>query len=125
MHKKDHTQKRKRSRSRSGGLDGKDDLNYVDDESELSSGDDVLNTSDVDNPHDSHHHTRKRGRPRGHYSAGKEERARSQPSPARTAAQATPTQTYTPVYPSGYVSDFDESGETKVDKYGKLLGGGF
>jgi hypothetical protein len=122
LHKKDHAPKRKRSRSRSGGLDGKDDLNYVDDESDLSSGDDALNTSDLDSPHDSHH-SRKRGRPRGHYSNGREERARSQTSPAQATSQATTSQSYTPTYPSGYVSDFDESGETKVDKYGRLLGG--
>jgi hypothetical protein len=128
LHKKDHAPKRKRSRSRSGGLDGKDDLNYVDEDSDLSSGDDALNTSDLDSPHHSHdsqHHTRKRGRPRGHYSTGREERARSQPSPAQATVQTAAPQTYTPSYPSGYVSDFDESGETKVDKYGKLLGGKF
>ncbi|KAI8327424.1 chromatin remodelling complex Rsc7/Swp82 subunit-domain-containing protein [Choanephora cucurbitarum] len=108
--------KRKRSRSRSGGLDEKDDLNYVDEDSELSSGDDGLDASDLDNPTPDGH-IRKRGRPKTHY--GREERTRS---PAQTP---TSSQNYNqaPATPSGYISDIDESGETKVDKYGRLLGG--
>jgi hypothetical protein len=130
---------RKRSRSRSGGLDtGKDDLNYVDEDSDLSSGDDGLNTSDLDSTH--HHnqvnnqladtgipHQRKRGRPKVHHHRGEDRPAKSSPSASAAAAVAlamASASPYTPpAMPSGYVSDFDESGETKVDKYGRLEGG--
>lgn len=130
QHKREHMPKRKRSRSRSGGLDGRDDLNYVDEDSELSSGDDALMASDVEALHDSSgggQHTRKRGRPKAHYAAS--ERSRSQTHSASqvtasAAALAAASQNYIPpANPSGYVSDHDESGETKVDKYGRLLGG--
>lgn len=111
--------KRKRSRSRSGGLDGRDDLNYVDDESELSSGDDALQHSDIDtHQHTIENHTRKRGRPKVHHTS-KEDR-KAAPTPP---ASYTPTHSYTPPLPSGYVSDYDESGESKVDKFGTLFGG--
>ncbi|KAG2211620.1 hypothetical protein INT47_008717 [Mucor saturninus] len=116
-HKRDHAPKRKRSRSRSGGVDGKDDLNYVDEDSDLSSGDDGVNTSDIDyhaQLNDGQHHTRKRGRPKSHQS--REERGKSA-SAASSISLAGP---YTPPSnPSGYVSDYDETGETKVDKYGR------
>ncbi|KAI8639326.1 chromatin remodelling complex Rsc7/Swp82 subunit-domain-containing protein [Parasitella parasitica] len=125
-HKREQTPKRKRSRSRSDGLDGKDDLNYVDEDSELSSGDDALIASDVETNH--HHessggtqHTRKRGRPKTHST---NERARSHAATPSAAALAATSQNYIPpANPSGYVSDHDESGETKVDKFGRLLGG--
>jgi hypothetical protein len=97
-HKKDPA-KRKRSRSNSRGLDAKEDLNYVDEDSDLSSGDEVLNLSDNEEPVlDSP--SRKRGRP------NKEDKKPVIPVP-------TPDEE----------SDHDESGETKVDTFGKLNGG--
>ncbi|KAI8375819.1 chromatin remodelling complex Rsc7/Swp82 subunit-domain-containing protein [Blakeslea trispora] len=118
--------KRKRSRSRSGGLDEKDDLNYVDEDSELSSGDDGLNTSDLDSHHPSPDgHIRKRGRPKTH-SYREERTSRSHHSPAQTpTSNLSSSQSYhqPPATPSGYLSDVDETGEEKVDKYGRLLGG--
>lgn len=147
LHKTNATAGRKRSRSRSGGLDsGKDDLNYVDEDSDLSSGDDGLNTSDFDTHH--HHttsnsplndgsgvpHQRKRGRPKVHHH--REDRVKSSPSSSASASASAAASVaaanalamshgpYTPpAMPSGYVSDYDESGETKVDKYGRLKGG--
>ncbi|KAI8078091.1 chromatin remodelling complex Rsc7/Swp82 subunit-domain-containing protein [Gilbertella persicaria] len=115
--------KRKRSRSQSGGLDRKDDLNYVDEDSELSSGDDALNTSDLESHHPSpDHHVRKRGRPKSHHYGSREDRhARSQQSSA--SSNLSNHSYHPPTTPSGYISDIDESGETKVDKYGRLLGG--
>ncbi|KAI8098375.1 chromatin remodelling complex Rsc7/Swp82 subunit-domain-containing protein [Gilbertella persicaria] len=123
MHKKDDMPKRKRSRSQSGGLDRKDDLNYVDEDSELSSGDDALNTSDLESHHPSpDHHVRKRGRPKSHHYGSREDRhARSQQSSA--SSNLSNHSYHPPTTPSGYISDIDESGETKVDKYGRLLGG--
>ncbi|KAI8080983.1 chromatin remodelling complex Rsc7/Swp82 subunit-domain-containing protein [Thamnidium elegans] len=118
--KKDHAPKRKRSRSRSGGVDGKDDLNYVDEDSDLSSGDEANHTSDVDfhaQLNDGQHHTRKRGRPKSHQPA-REERGKSASVPLASTRAYTP-----PTIPTGYISEYDESGETKVDKYGRLLGG--
>lgn len=121
LNKKEHAPKRKRSRSRSGGLE-KDDLNYVDEDSDLSSGDDGLVNSDTENNplvHDSHH-PRKRGRPKVHNHQPREERKVAPPPPV----VYTQTGTYTPPpMPSGYVSDYDESGEAKVDKFGRLQGG--
>ncbi|KAI7903816.1 chromatin remodelling complex Rsc7/Swp82 subunit-domain-containing protein [Cokeromyces recurvatus] len=133
--------KRKRSRSRSGGLDPKDDLNYVDDESDLSSGDDTFTLSDLDvHPsHDEHnsnqHHTpstgRKRGRPKAS-SAREDRRHRSTTISSTGAAHggassvSASSQTYgSPATPSntGYVSDIDETGETKIDKFGRLKEG--
>jgi hypothetical protein len=99
-------QKRKRSRSGSRGVDTKDDLNYVDEESELSSGD--LSSSDLDLTHDFTTYTpRKRGRPKVH-----EKAAQNDISPPLAINNG-----------SGYVSEIDESGETKIDKFGRLLGG--
>ncbi|CEP18989.1 hypothetical protein [Parasitella parasitica] len=127
-HKREQTPKRKRSRSRSSGLDGKDDLNYVDEDSELSSGDDALTASDVETGHHNDtlggaQHTRKRGRPKTHYTNERRRSHAATPSAASLAA-APPSQSYIPpANPSGYISDHDESGETKVDKYGRLLGG--
>ncbi|KAI9485728.1 MAG: chromatin remodelling complex Rsc7/Swp82 subunit-domain-containing protein [Benjaminiella poitrasii] len=136
--------KRKRSRSRSGGLDAKDDLNYVDDDSELSSGDDTFTLSDLDvhpsphdGPHSSQHHTptgRKRGRPKSNFSTStREDRRHRSTTTSSTGGQggggssvSVSSQTYgSPATPSnaGYVSDIDESGETKVDKFGRLQGG--
>ncbi|KAG1223734.1 hypothetical protein G6F35_004473 [Rhizopus arrhizus] len=98
-------QKRKRSRSGSRGVDTKDDLNYVDEESELSSGD--LSSSDLDLTHDFTTYTpRKRGRPKV-----QEKAAQNDISPPIAINNG-----------SGYVSEIDESGETKIDKFGRLLG---
>jgi hypothetical protein len=123
LHKKDQP-KRKRSRSRSGGLE-KDDLNYVDEDSDLSSGDEGLNNSDVEHhtlSHDSPH-PRKRGRPKvhnSHHSVREEKKV----VPTPPALYNDHAGTYTPPpMPSGYVSDYDESGEQKVDKFGRLQGG--
>lgn len=85
----------KRKRSTSANFDGEDDLNYVDDGSELSSGDEALITSDVGSPDTTQ--TRKRGRPK----QLKEEEEE----------------------PEQVESDVDASGEEKVDKFGRLLGG--
>ncbi|CAO0795698.1 unnamed protein product [Mucor circinelloides] len=119
QHKREHTPKRKRSRSRSGGLDN--DLNYVDEDSELSSGDDALIASDAEShlyESSGTQHARKRGRPKGHYTS-----ERSKPQ-ASTSAAALPSHNYVPpALPSGYESDQDPTGELKVDKYGRLLGG--
>lgn len=120
QHKREHTPKRKRSRSRSGGLDN--DLNYVDEDSELSSGDDALIASDIEaHPYESSgaQHTRKRGRPKAHYM-----NERSKPQASTSASAALSSHNYIPpALPSGYESDHDPSGELKVDKYGRLLGG--
>ncbi|KAF1797452.1 chromatin remodelling complex Rsc7/Swp82 subunit-domain-containing protein [Mucor lusitanicus] len=120
QHKREHTPKRKRSRSRSGGLDN--DLNYVDEDSELSSGDDALIASDIEaHPYESSgaQHTRKRGRPKAHYT-----NERSKPQASTSASAALSSHNYIPpALPSGYESDHDPSGELKVDKYGRLLGG--
>lgn len=103
-------------------MDGKDDLNYVDEDSDLSSGDDAVNTSDIDfhaQLNDGQHHTRKRGRPKSHQPS-REERGKS----ASVSSAISLAGPYTPpAIPSGYVSDYDETGETKVDKFGRLLGG--
>lgn len=113
-------------------MDGKDDLNYVDDDSELSSGDDALIASDIE-AHQNHEasggaqHTRKRGRPKTHSSTNERGRPQAQSSSQVTtsaAALAAASQNYIPpANPSGYISDHDESGETKVDSFGRLLGG--
>ncbi|KAG1563252.1 hypothetical protein G6F49_000181 [Rhizopus delemar] len=89
----------KRKRSRSGSAEV-EDLNYVDEESELSSGD--LSSSDLDLSHESAVHTpKKRGRPKVQGF-----------SPPPTISNN-----------SGYISETDETGERKVDKFGRLLGG--
>lgn len=63
-------------------------------------------------------HARKRGRPKGHYTS-----ERSKPQ-ASTSAAALPSHNYVPpALPNGYESDQDPTGELKVDKYGRLLGG--
>ncbi|KAI8990249.1 chromatin remodelling complex Rsc7/Swp82 subunit-domain-containing protein [Pilobolus umbonatus] len=114
----EYTPRRIRSRSRSGGSDGKDDLNYVDEDSDLSSGDDLLNSSDIelqqhmmDSPH-----SRKRGRPKSQPPIREEKKFQS---------SLSSNYGYSPSLLSNidYDSDHDESGETKVDKYGRLLGG--
>ncbi|CAO3628328.1 unnamed protein product [Mucor fragilis] len=119
QHKREHTPKRKRSRSRSGGLDN--DLNYVDEDSELSSGDDALIASDIEaHNYESSgtQHTRKRGRPKAHYT-----NERSKPQASTSAAALSSHNYVPPALPSGYESEHDPSGELKVDKYGRLLGG--
>lgn len=92
-------QNRKRSRSESRGIEAKEDLNYEDEESELSSGD--LSSSDLDLSYDYNAHIPKKRSKRK----------------AREGSHS-----YAPP-PKGYVSDIDETGEEKIDKYGELLGG--
>lgn len=95
-------------------------MNYVDEDSDLSSGDEANHTSDVDfhaQLNDGQHHTRKRGRPKSQQPA-REERGKSASVPLVNTRAYTP-----PAIPTGYISEYDESGETKVDKYGRLLGG--
>ncbi|KAG1471852.1 hypothetical protein G6F56_001886 [Rhizopus delemar] len=91
-------QNRKRSRSESRGIEAKEDLNYEDEESELSSGD--LSSSDLDLSYDYNAHIPKKRSKRK----------------AREGSHS-----YAPP-PKGYVSDIDETGEEKIDKYGELLG---
>ncbi|KAI8991625.1 chromatin remodelling complex Rsc7/Swp82 subunit-domain-containing protein [Mycotypha africana] len=137
--------KRKRSRSRSGGFDSKqDDLNYVDEESDLSSVDEHLNTNDfgshnVSSPRHSlasqqnetgahTSHPRKRGRPKVNHSSASpahvKEESTSSDKPSQQHAYGSPSaSTATTTGTNGYESDKDEIGETKVDKFGRLQGG--
>ncbi|CEI98864.1 hypothetical protein G6F70_000283 [Rhizopus microsporus] len=93
-------------------METREDLNYVDEESELSSGE--ISSSDLDLSQEPVVHTpRKRGRPKVQ---GKE----------KTPTTRESSQSYVPPpanTSSGYASEIDEIGETKVDKNGRLLGG--
>ncbi|KAI8139290.1 chromatin remodelling complex Rsc7/Swp82 subunit-domain-containing protein [Fennellomyces sp. T-0311] len=96
----------KKKSSNSSGRDEGDDLDYTGEESDQSFGDDEIdNMSDTD----SLNRGKKRGRPKAG-SASKDERPKSTP-----VASASPS--------LDIESDYDEIGETKVDRGGKLLGG--
>ncbi|KAI9279116.1 chromatin remodelling complex Rsc7/Swp82 subunit-domain-containing protein [Sporodiniella umbellata] len=96
-------QKRKRSRSGSRGIEARFDLNYEDGESELSSGD--LSSSDLDLAYDYNVHAPK-----------KKSRRKTKDDPQHEPLPLLSI-------PKGYVSDIDETGEEKVNRYGQLLGG--
>ena len=96
----------KKKSSNSSGRDEGDDLDYTGEESDQSFGEDEMdNLSDTD----SLSRGKKRGRPKAG-SASKDERPKSTP-----VASASPS--------LDIESDYDEIGETKVDRGGKLLGG--
>ena len=100
-----------------------DDLNYVDEDSDLSSGDDGLHNSDFESQPPVHDvHSRKRGRPKVHHQHRESKRhaISTDSSPYGHGRTYTP-----PPLPSGYVSDIDETGEMKVDKFGRLLDGNY
>ncbi|KAI9490162.1 chromatin remodelling complex Rsc7/Swp82 subunit-domain-containing protein [Zychaea mexicana] len=100
---------KKKSRDSSGraGVDEGDDFDYTGEESDQSFGeDDIDNLSDTDSLRG-----KKRGRKAG--SASRDERPKRQPG--TPVASASPS-----LDPD---SDYDEHGETKVDRGGNLLGG--
>ncbi|KAI9266627.1 chromatin remodelling complex Rsc7/Swp82 subunit-domain-containing protein [Phascolomyces articulosus] len=100
---------KKKTRETPGRLDEGDDFDYTGEESDQSFGEDEIdNMSDTD----SVLRGKKRGRPKV-TSTIKDERPKRQPgTPAASASPSLDTE-----------SDYDEIGETKVDRGGNLLGG--
>ncbi|KAI7859103.1 chromatin remodelling complex Rsc7/Swp82 subunit-domain-containing protein, partial [Circinella umbellata] len=101
---------KKKTRDSTGKVEEVDDFEYTGEESDQSFGEEVDNLSDTD----SVLRGKKRGRPKVSSVPLKEERSKRQPG-TPTASSASPS--------LDNESDYDEIGETKVDRGGNLLGG--